>query len=225
MLRIHKWLAVTAGVFLLVWLVTGIVMVLPPLFPGPDPVKPVREIDFKDIAQSPAQAIANLEKTLGTTSQVSSVSLKWIQDVLVYDVHLRNGDRHFINAVTGRLFSITRELAERFVRDAYPGAGRLLKVETIERHGYGYQWGPLPAYKIVLDNDQSTGYYVSAHDGSVRRSTRLDRIRQAIASLHTFEPIKLITKQNEVRKGLLIVTSVIGIVASLTGYYLALRRA
>jgi len=53
----------------------------------------------------------------------------------------------------------------------------------------------------------------------------MDRIRGAIASLHTFEPIKLITKRDAVRNGLLIISSLIGIVASMTGYYLALRRA
>jgi peptidase YpeB-like protein len=225
MYRIHKWLAVTAGLFLLVWLITGVIMVLPPLSTGPAPVQPIQKIDFKDIVQSPAQAIANLEKILGTTSHVSSVGLKWIHDVLVYEIHFEDGGRHFINAVTGQVFSITRELAERFVLDAYPGQGRVQKVEMLEKHNYDYQWGPLPVYQIVLDSQQTTAYHVSTDDGSVRRSERMDRIRGAITSLHTFDPIKLITKRDAVRNGLLIITAVIGIVASLTGYYLALRRA
>src|SRR4030095_12744473 len=224
MYRIHKWLAVTAGVFLLVWLITGVIMVLPPLSNGPAPVQPVRKIDFRDITQSPAQAIANLEKILGTTSHVNSMSLKWIHDVLVYEIHFENGGRHFINAVTGQVFSITRALAERFVLEAYPGQGRAQKGETQEHHSYGYQWGPLPVYQIVLDSAQSTVYYVSTDDGSVRRSDRLDRIRGARMSLHTFDPIKLITKRDAVRNGLMIITSLIGIIASLTGYYLALRK-
>jgi hypothetical protein len=225
MYRIHKWLAVTAGVFLLVWLITGVIMVLPPLSNGRAPVQPVRKIDFRDITQSPAQAIANLEKILGTTSHVSSMSLKWIHDVLVYEIHFENGSRHFINAVTGQVFSITRALAERFVLDAYPGQGRVQKVEMLEKHNYDYQWGPLPVYQIVLDSQQSTTYHVSSDDGSVRRSDRLDRIRGAITSLHTFDPIKLVTRREAVRTGLLIITGVIAILASLTGYYLALRRA
>lgn len=224
MYRIHKWLAVIAGLFLLVWLITGVVMILPPFSTGPAPVQPVRKIDFKDIAQSPARAIANLEEILGTTSHVSSVGLKWIHDVLVYEVHFENGGRHFINAVTGQVFSITRELAEKFVLDAYPEQGRVQKVEMLKQHSYEYQWGPLPVYQIVLDRDQSTAYYVSTGDGSVRRIGRMDRIHSAIGSLHTFDPIKFITKQDSVRNGLLIITSVIAMVASLTGYYLALRR-
>ena len=200
-------------------------MVLPPFSNGRAPVQPVRKIDFRNITQSPAQAIANLEKILGTRSHVNSMSLKWIHDVLVYEIHLENGGRHFINAVTGQVFSITRELAERFVLDAYPGQGRVQKVEMLEKHNYDYQWGPLPVYQIVLDSAQSTAYHVSTDDGSVRRTERVDLIRGAITSLHTFDPIKLITKRDAVRNGLLIITAVIGIVASLTGYYLALRRA
>lgn len=223
--RIHKWLAVTAGVFLLVWLITGVIMVLPPLSNGPVPVQPVRKIDFKDITQSPAQAIANLQKSLRTTSQVSFVGLKWVHDTLVYEIHFENGARHFISAVTGQLFSFTRELAERVVLDAYPGQGGAQTIGMLEQHSYGYQWGPLPVYQIMLDSDKSTAYFVATEDGSVRRSDRVDRIRGAITSLHTFDPIKLVIRPETVRTSLLIITGVIAILASLTGYYLALRRA
>jgi len=225
MYRIHKWLAVTAGLFLLVWLITGVIMVLPPLSTGPAPVQAIQKIDFKDITQSPAQAIANLQKSLRTTSQVISVSLTWIHDVFVYEINFENGGRHFVNAATGKSFTITRDLAERFVLNTYPGQGGAQTIGLLEQHSYGYQWGPLPVYQIMLDSDKSTAYFVSTEDGSVRRSDRVDRIRGAITSLHTFDPIKLVTRREAVRTGLLIITGVIAILASLTGYYLALRRA
>jgi hypothetical protein len=126
-----------------------VIIVLPPLSTGRAPVKPIRKVDFNNITQSPAQAIANLEKALGTTFHVNSMSLKWIHDVLVYEINLNNGGRYFINALTGQVFSITRELAERFVLDTYPGDGRVQEVEMLKQHSYTYQWGPLPADQIV----------------------------------------------------------------------------
>ena len=33
--KVHKWFAVTVGVFFLMWLISGIVMILPRLSPGP----------------------------------------------------------------------------------------------------------------------------------------------------------------------------------------------
>ena len=46
----------------------------------------------------------------------------------------------------------------------------------------------------------------------------------AFTSLHTFEPLKLITKRDAVRKGLLVLLSMIGVGVAGTGYYLALPR-
>jgi uncharacterized iron-regulated membrane protein len=224
MYRIHKWFAVTVGMFLLVWLFSGIIMVLPPISPGPDPVRQAASVDFRDVTLSPAQAVANLENALGTSSQVSSVSLKRIQDVVVYEIRSRNGGPHLIDAVSGQPFSITRDLAERYILDTYPSEGRVQKVETVKQHSYAYQWGPLPAYWVVLDSDPSVDFYVSINDGAVRRSDRWNRLRGVLESFHTFEPVKLLTKRDELRKGLLVLLSMVGIVAAATGYYLFLGR-
>jgi hypothetical protein len=144
---------------------------------------------------------------------------------LVYEIHLTNGASHLINAMSGELFSITPELAQRFVLNTYSKEGRVRKVETVERHGYAYQWGALPAYRVVLDRDSSVDFFVTVNDGAVRRSDRWNRMRGAVGSLHTFEPLKLFTRRDGVRKALLVLTGIIGIAAAITGYSLALRRA
>jgi len=76
----------------------------------------------------------------------------------------------------------------------------------------------------VFDDDRATVSYISTSDGTVRRSDRWSRIRGAITSLHTFEPVKLITKRDAVRKGLLALLSMVGVGVAGTGYYLALPR-
>jgi len=223
--RLHKWFAVSGGMFLLIWLITGVVILLPPLSAGPKPVRWVPNVDFRDITLSPAQAVLNLEKALRTSVQVNAVNLKRIHDVVVYEIRLKNSGTHLINAASGQMFSITRDLARRYVRESYPNEGRVLKVETVERHGYAYQWGALPAYRVVLESEPSVDFFVATRDGTVRRSDRVNRVRAALGSLHTFDPLKLLIRSDKLRRGLMIVAGVIGIVAALTGYYLSLRRS
>ena len=84
--------------------------------------------------------------------------------------------------------------------------------------------GPLPAFRIVFDNDHSTAYYVSAHDGIVLRSDGWSRILGVKENLHIFRPLKLFTRRESIRKGLLVLLSAVDITAAVTGYYLALPR-
>jgi hypothetical protein len=76
----------------------------------------------------------------------------------------------------------------------------------------------------VVAEDPSTFYYVSAKDGTVSRSDRESRIRNAIASLHTLDPVKLVIERESFRKGMLILTSIFGMAAVCTGLALAVKR-
>jgi hypothetical protein len=225
MYRIHRWLAVTAGAFLLVWLITGVIMLLPPLSRGPEAVRQAPTIAFRDIKLSPAQAVAILERDLGASPNVNSVGLRRIQDLIVYEIRLRDGSSHLINAVSGRLFTITREMAERYVMQMYPKEGRPLKVVTVEQYSYTYQDGPLPVYRVVLDAKPSVDFFVSPVDGSVRRSDRVNRFRGTLERFHTFDPLKLIVKSERWLHGVMIVAGVIAIGAMVTGYFLAFALA
>jgi PepSY-associated TM region len=224
MYRIHKWFAVTVGGFFLMWLMSGIIMVLPPISPGPGPVLRATNVDFRKIDLSPAQAVEKLEKVLGSSIEVNQVNLRRIQDVAAYEVHLKEGGTHLLNAASGQVFTITPDMAERYVLDTYPTEGRVLTVESVEEYSYAYQWGSLPAYRVVLDADPSVDFYVTPNDGTVRRSDPWNRLFGALASLHTFEPLKLVTRRDEIRRGLMMIAGIIGIAAAVTGYYLALRR-
>jgi hypothetical protein len=181
-------------------------------------------MDIREITVSPAQAVASLERVLGASLQVNHINLRRIQDAMVYEVAAKNGGPHLVDARSGQLFTITPEVAEQIARDNFPSDAPVFQSELVTRHNLSYPGGPLPAQRIVFDDDRSTVYYVSVYDGTVRHSNRESRIRRAIVSLHTFEPIKLITKQNAVRKGMLVLLSLLGIGAALTGYFLALQR-
>ena len=61
MRRIHKWLAVSVGVFLLAWLVSGIAMISGHLIVDPWPKGQQRpHIDFHKVVVSPGEVVARL---------------------------------------------------------------------------------------------------------------------------------------------------------------------
>ena len=200
-------------------------MILPPISTGPVPTHSDSKIDFRNIVLSPAQAVENLERVLGRTIDVSRVNLRQIRDTVVYEVHLRGGGAHLLNATSGQLFTIDRESAARYVLDMYPTEGRVVKSAPVEKYDYDYQWGALPAYRIVLDSDPSVDFFVTLNDGVVRRSDRWNRALGALASLHTLEPLKLFTRREEIRRGLMLAAGLLGLAATVTGYCLALRRS
>lgn len=133
MYKVHKWIAVVVGVFFLVWLISGIVMILPPLFPGPPRQQNPAALDFREVTVSPAQAVGNLAKSLGSYPEVNRVTLRRIGDALAYEVSVESGISHLIDARSGEVFTITPEIAEQIARDKLPSQGRVLQIERVDR--------------------------------------------------------------------------------------------
>ena len=94
------------------------------------------------------------------------------------------------------------------------------KVSGVPHSG---ELGQVPVCRIAFGDDRATISYVSPKNGSVRLSDRMSRIHTAIASLHEFMPLKLFTESDKVRKGLLILLSLVGGGVVVSGYYLALK--
>jgi hypothetical protein len=222
--KIHKWFAVTVGAFIALWLISGIVMVLPPLFSAEVPMAAPRPLDVRGVTVTPAEAAEVLSKDLGRPLQVDSVTLRRVGGATVYEVMAGSAGPHLIDARAGRVFTITPEVAEEVARERFPSVGRVVERDQVSRHTLEYPWGSLPAHRIVFDLDPAVPYYVSATNGAVVRSDRWTRFQGVMGSLHTFEPLKLITTSERARKGLLVLLSVVGIGVAGTGYYLALPR-
>jgi hypothetical protein len=216
----HKWLAISVGLFFLVWILSGVVMILPPPSYGPPPERAAQALDLGEELISPTRAIAGLQNG----AEVHAVTLRRILDTPVYEIATGREGPLLVSARSGEVFTITAGVAEQIIRTQFPSESRVLQTELVTNHSLTYAWGPVPAYRIAAAGQAGTTYYVSAGDGEVRRSNRWSRVQEAIASLHTFEPLKLLTRRERVRKGLLLLMSAIGIGAAGTGYYLAVPR-
>jgi hypothetical protein len=187
----------------------------------PDGVQTAKAVDYSAAALSPADAIAQVEKELNQPVTVDLVQLLNIQGKPVYRVFMDEGMR-LVDAASGELLWVSPEMAEAMVRDNFGPAAQLNRIEQLEKNDVLYPFGELPVYRIRFQGDGSNIYYVSLMSGSISHSNAATRIRAAITSLHTFEPIKLFTASGAVRKGLLVILSVIGVVVSLTGYIIFL---
>ena len=223
MYKIHKWIAVTAGIFLLTWLISGIAMILPPAASESNEV--VRVADYGSATVSPAQAIAILTKSGDQAPRVTRVQLRRIYDRIVYDIVMEAGGYHLVDAQSGSPFTISPALANELIRWKYRLDDDPSTIKRIDGHDGNYPWGTLPAYRIIYDKNPGVTYHVSIRDGTVQRSDWWQRLKNTLSSLHTFQPVKLFTTRDAARKGLLLLVGIIGIATALTGYYLAIRRA
>jgi len=219
---VHKWIGVISGCFLLVWLVSGIVMVLPGFVPesSGQPKERLLLLDGSEI--SPSEAIAVLTKSLGRSANVISVALMPIREVVAYRITMRDGNSALVDARAKRLFQVTPDLAESIVRDNFPTRALVHRTELIQHHDLNYPWGSLPAYRVVFGDNLSTRYHLSIKDGAVQASNWWTRIQTATGRLHTFQPLKLVLEKDELREAFLILFSLLGIGVAATGYYLAI---
>src|SRR3954454_2773419 len=126
--RLHKWIAIFAGVFLLSWIVSGVVMILPN---GASGRRTPMAHGYRHAVISPAQVAAvmqepPLEMTLGR-----------VGDRIVYRVQTRHGFR-LVDAQSGHAVEMTPQLAETVVRSEYPIGARPVTIERVDSHGRGY---------------------------------------------------------------------------------------
>ncbi len=232
MYRVHKWVALTVAGFLLAWLISGFVMAFPTVWlkklvqrgavqaKSPS-VEATPMADFRDIRISVPEAIAVLEADLGRESHVTGVKVTRFGNGLAYEIARRGGSRHLVDALRGTRIVITQAMAEKMARAAAPNAGGIARTDLLSKRDF-YYGGPLPVYKIAFDDGWGTVVYVSAATGKVQNWNRLVRFRRWVVSLHGFEPLRLISDNNKIRVGLLLLFALVGIGTVGTGLYLAL---
>jgi len=218
--RIHKWIFVFMGAILLVWLLSGMVMLLPPNWFGPESRNAPATADFRVATLAPAEAIARLEAGSGEPLDVIAVRLQRVQDQLLYAVRLRGGEEHLVDARTGARFEFSRALAEQVARAGFGIDAPLAELLELQQHDSFYPWGDLPVFRLRFADKPSDFYLVDQKTARVTRSSTASRIRQAVTSLHHFQPVESLTGSAQLGKALLMLTSVLGLLGVVSGYYL-----
>lgn len=219
---LHKWIFIFMGAFILIWCVSGIVMVLPMYWFGAEIHRGQPAIDYRRVTLSPAEAAERLEQHTGARLDVRRIQLRQVHDRLLYQVNAKGQASGYIDGLTGEYFQFTPELAEQITRAAFDIDAPLAESTRQTEHDTSYPFGQLPVYRVRFADGSGARYFVTESEASVSRSTALSRLRHAIVSLHAFEPLDFFTNSPQLRKNLLVLTSVLTMMGAIIGYIMVL---
>jgi hypothetical protein len=225
--NMHRVMAVSVGGIFIVWIVSGVVMVLPQLsVPSLAPVRTIFQPEaLRGVTLSPVDAIRAVDRVSRKPVDVTNVQLRSIAGTIVYEIASDNGESYLIDARTGETVTVTEQMAQAIVQAMMVGGVPIKSPTLVSAYGADYRFGPLPVYRFEMSDPHGSVVYVSAHDGASRYTNRWIKIRQALEGLHSFDPVEWVTGSSLLRKGLLLFGSLIGGMVALTGYALARRRA
>jgi len=220
-LKIHKWIGICLGVIVFVWLVSGIVMILPRTRRPGVRLQPPR---FHAATVSPAEAIQLVTGRDQDTAAVTKLTVTSVLDRTYYSLEVAGGRRHLVDVETGTMLVITPEVAEEIARRTSGVTAAVADIETVTQHSMGYLNGSLPAFRVDFADGEGSTVFVSPLDGSAQYTNHRLRIRSFVSGLHTFDQLTLLQSTGPLKKPLLHLTSMIGIGLILTGYYLVLPK-
>ncbi len=170
---IHKWIAITLGLQLFLWMLSGLVM-------GLLPHDLVRGDHFRRLAP-PVTSISWTSKMVDRTSlqigsppeaSIESISLATFDGHTVYRVVTTEGV-HLEDAGTGLVISIDELLARKLAAADYSGPGAIAAVQRLDEVTLAIRRRQAPVWKVDYDDRENTSLYISARDGAVleRRNT------------------------------------------------------
>ena len=223
MYKTHRWLALVAGGFFIVWILSGILTMfqLPLEDSGQGKDLP---LDFRAATMSPSEAIQLVEKISGKPVETRDVHLDEVLGKVVYQVSINDGPSRLIDAQTGKEILIDKPIAEEIAKSRLPSHMEILHTEYLETHTPEYSNGPLPVYKISFNDTWKTFSIVEKSSGKEHHNNLWGRGKGKIVGLHFFSPIEQVTGSPRLRKAFVILIGLLGIGAACTGFYLALKR-
>lgn len=214
--QLHKWIGIIVGIILLMWAVTGVILMIP----GRPPQVATRPIQLEEAVVSPQQALA--AAGADSSGAIRSVSLVRIHDRVAYRID-RGRRPVLVDAATGVRMEITPALAEAVAREATSRPSDRAQVEAVKKHDGFYPAGSLPVWRITFAGLENSPFHVSQLDGAFLPVGR-SAIRSLAHDLHNFSIIRKVVAAGWFSRTLAIVAGLVSVVSILTGYWLALPR-
>lgn len=216
--KVHKWVGVGIGLFLLMWIVTGML-----LGGGEARRGQAARPDFSTARVAPAEAAAVAQQGDSALTAVREVELDQLGGQLFYRVR-GGGGTVLVSAERPERLAITDSMARAVAQAMYPGAA-VQGVELVRRNDAAYPNGSLPAWRVSLGDGEGTRVHLAVRDGQLAVSDGGSRLGRTLHDLHTFAILRGAGLTREPTRLLLRVASVIALVVVLTGYYMSLPRA
>ncbi len=201
----HKWIGVSVGVVLAMWLFTGIIMVAGPRPPSP----PTPRLDFSAAVISPAQAAARSNAT------VNQIDLIGIGTAPVYKLSTGSGTV-LVDARNGEPVVINDSLAGVIAMQASGVSAPAKIIRLGAREGAS-------GYRVVFSDEASTMVEIDA-SGAARVTDRLKRFRSVMGGLHTFSALRVVNASRDTIAGLVALIAGTALLSVVLGYVMALPR-
>lgn len=217
--KAHTWLALVAGIQLVIWMLSGFYMVVVDLdFIHGDSL--VRNLEPRLALDRP---IVSLDGLRARYPDLRSVTLRGTADGSgpVYEIETAAG-LAVVDATSGdQLSPFPEERIVGLARAYYAGSGRVVRATLLSDDSskpIELQSRPLPLWRVDFDDWLETSLYLHPETGRlVTRRHRFWRWFDFLWSLHIMD----YTERSDVNNGLLRVATVAGVVATGTGIWLA----
>ncbi len=216
--KVHKWVGVGVGLFLLMWVITGLLLEGEParLKPAPNP-------DFTRATTAPVAAIAAAQATAPDFGAVKQVLLVNIAGRVAYVVQGAGPQPIFVDAAEGTVLAIDSGYVTSLAGELLPGHA-VSGATIIRSYDRAYPYGSLPAWRVTLQDPEQTLLHVSLKDGSIVASTKSQRRGNFMHGLHTFGSLVAVGAPRRLVKLLFWGAALISLGVILSGYYLSLPK-
>jgi len=219
--RIHKWLALVAGLQILAWTTGGFVMSF-------FDIEKVRgEHNIRPVSPAPLTSAAEIVPVhvlldrVGSDKAVAEIRLKrWLSDRLVYELMFGDETRALIDAQTGeRLSPISKEAALMLAQRDFSGAGEPVSAELLHNSNSEYR-KELPVWFVTFSDPEDTHIYVSRQTGDIlARRNKTWRLYDFFWMLHIMD----YENRTDFNHPLLVVASTVAVTVALTGLFLLFK--
>jgi hypothetical protein len=215
--QLHKWIGIGIGIILLMWSVTGVILMIP----GRPPQVRTLPLELEGATVSPQQAIGLASGD--SAGAVRSVSLIRVHDRVAYRID-RGRRPVLVDAASGERIEITSALAEAVAREAMNLPTGAVTVAPVTRHDGLYPSGSLPVWRITVAGASSGPSHVSRLDGAFIPAGSRSRFKAVAHDLHNFSILRELVRADWFSRSLAIIAGVVSMASILTGYWLALPR-
>jgi uncharacterized iron-regulated membrane protein len=212
---LHKWLGLVVGLQILIWLATGLYMVVIDIdFIHGDPlVKNTREM-----VAVPDASLLSIASLRAQYPDAIQVGLRPVMGKTFYTV-ITADKRYLLDAETGAIKSpLNEETARQIAKYHFAGEAPVINVSLITSNPpMEIQTRRLPLWRIDFDDRFATSFYIDPYNGSLAtRRHQYWRIFDFLWMLHIMD----YDERSDAHNLLLITAQITGLTFAITGLWL-----
>lgn len=206
--RIHRWLAIPLGLYLLLQTVTGALYVIPVPWQverRPDDAA----VAWDDVKVGPQEAAGE--------DEIRQVLLYRVLDTPVWEVTPVGGASRFVDARDGSRFALDADGARRLAEASIETTSAVRDVRRIERYEYHYMAGHLPAYHVEFED--GTDVWVEGPSGRVAGTSNAPvAVKSTLLRVHDFDVVRYLARSERAMKLALVLVAAVCCVGIASGY-------